>query len=92
MVSFSMNFSRSFYFLFWNDVAVSHSLLAIAKLLYINDLIDDIKGCNCGIYVCSVYLGCNLYADDLMLVVVVYSKWLMFVYIMIINGTAGLML
>lgn len=92
MVSFSMNFSRSFYFSLRNDVAVSHSLLAIAKLLYINDLIDDIKRCNCGIYVCSVYLGCNLYADDLMLVVVVYSKWLMFVYIMIINGTAGLML
>ena len=35
--------------------------------LYINDLIDDVKNSGYGIHIGSVFIGCILYADDILL-------------------------
>ena len=35
--------------------------------LYINDLIDDVKKSSYGIHIGSVFIGCILYADDILL-------------------------
>ena len=34
---------------------------------YINDIIEDLKNSGYGIYIGSLFLGCILYADDILL-------------------------
>ena len=43
------------------------SLVSLLVRFYINDIIEDVRNSGFGIYIGSVFLGCILYADDILL-------------------------
>ena len=36
--------------------------------VYVNDLIDSLRATNVGCSICNVFMGCIMYADDLILI------------------------
>jgi len=46
---------------------VSRWHIVAGYLQYVNDLIIKLRDCNAGCYISSVFIGCIVYADDIIL-------------------------
>jgi len=42
-------------------------LSPILFFIYVDDLIDELRNSGCGIYIGRLFVGCILYADDILL-------------------------